>query len=346
MSTHFPDDDPLAARLRGALSSEADMVQTSDDGLQRIRERTGETRRPWWQHPATLAVAAAAVLGVAVGGLAVSLNGDDDNVVTGGPSHTASPTTTPSDTPSSSPSEPSSSAPPAQMDNVYVYYVMDDPASGPRLYREQQREFTAGNTSNPGLLSLFTNSPVDPDYSSPWPADTKVLDYQASGGTATVDLSDFPRLGAEMENVAVQQVVYTITANDKSVTSVRLLVNGQAPQSGHEDWSQPISRAPMVDVQGLIWLLAPTQGATVSSPVQIDGYGTAFEAQINWEVRKGGPEGPKVAEGYAMGGSMGEFGEFHDTVDLPPGTYEIRAFESSAEDGRPLHIDTKTFTVK
>jgi hypothetical protein len=43
---------------------------------------------------------------------------------------------------------------------------------------------------------------------------------------------------------------------------------------------------------------------------------------------------------------MGEFAEFSDTVDLDPGTYEIRALEYSAEDGSPIHIDTKTFTVK
>ena len=144
----------------------------------------------------------------------------------------------------------------------------------------------------------------------------------------------------------MQQLVYTIRANDKSVKKVRLLVNGDAPQSGHSDWSQPIERSPILDVQGLIWLLAPTQGATVSSPVQIDGYGTAFEGTISWEVRKGGPDGEVVAKGHTQGGANGEFGEFHDTVDLPPGTYEMRAFESSAEDGRPLHVDTKTFTVR
>ena len=44
--------------------------------------------------------------------------------------------------------------------------------------------------------------------------------------------------------------------------------------------------------------------------------------------------------------SPAEFGEFTDTVDLAPGTYEIRAFESSMEDGSPQHVDTKTFTVE
>jgi hypothetical protein len=102
----------------------------------------------------------------------------------------------------------------------------------------------------------------------------------------------------------------------------------------------------MVDVQGLIWLLSPTQDQTVSSPVDISGYGTAFEGTISWEVYADGGDGAKVAEGHTQGGSMGEFAEFHDSVDLQPGSYEIRAFESSAEDGSPIHVDTKQFTVR
>jgi hypothetical protein len=44
--------------------------------------------------------------------------------------------------------------------------------------------------------------------------------------------------------------------------------------------------------------------------------------------------------------AMGEFLEASTTIKLDPGTYELRALEHSAEDGRPLHVDTKTFTVK
>jgi hypothetical protein len=108
-------------------------------------------------------------------------------------------------------------------------------------------------------------------------------------------------------------------------------------------FNNPLRRAPMVDVQGLIWILAPTQDATVSSPVKIDGYGTANEGTISWEVRK---DGAVVEQGHTQGGSMGEFAEFHDTVTLPPGSYELTAFESSAKDGSPIHSDTKNFTVK
>ena len=346
MSTHGPGndpDDPLAARLRDALNSEAAMVTPSDDGLQQIRSGIDQqTKRPWWKHPATPALAAALVLGVMAGGIAVFAggNGDDDNIVAAQPSVS----TTASESAQTEPSDPPATGTPTPIaveGDVYVYYVMDDGQSL-RLYREQR--------PNPGmdpvmaaLTTMLTEPALDPDYSSPWPNGTRLLDESVSGDTATVDVSKFPALGAQAEQIAVQELVYTVTANDTSVKKVRLLVDGKAPQSGHEDWSKPVARAPMMDVQGWIWLLAPTEGATTTSPVAIKGYGTAFEATINWDVTK---DGVKVAEGFANGGSMGEFGEFSDTVDLDPGTYEIRALEYSAEDGSPIHIDTKTFTVR
>ncbi len=347
MTTHFPGDDPqdpLAARLRDALSSEASMVQPSDDGLQQIRDGISHADRPWWQHPGALAVAAAVVLGVAVGAGVAFLGGDDDpgNVVAGpsdSPSESASSESSGSSEATESPSE-SSTAIPIEGD-VYVYYVMDDDKS-PRLYREV-RPNPGSDPVTAAVSTLLAEPPIDPDYSSPWPEGTELLGATKSGDTYTVDLSAFPRVGAEAETVAVQQVVYTVTANDKSVKKVRLLVNGKTPASGHSDWSQPVARAPMVDVQGLIWLLGPTEGATVSSPVTITGYGTAFEATVNWEVYRGDE---KVAEGFTDGGSMGEFGVFTDTVSLDPGTYEMRAFEFSAEDGSRLNVDTKTFTVE
>jgi hypothetical protein len=354
MSTHFPDDDPLATRLHDALDSEAAMVTPSDDGLQRIRAGIDVAHRPWWRHPAAIAVAAAVVLGTAVGvGAAVLGNGDGGTVVatdstaSGGTASTPAPTTASVQPEPQDPPMTGSPRPAGDTALVYVYYVHDD-GQGPRLYREQHSEMTAGNTPNSGLMSLFSSPPKDPDYRSLWPSENPI-DYQVDGSIAKVDLSAWPALGSQFESIAVQELVYTVTANDPAVKSVQLLVNGKTPPSGHLDLSKPISRALMMDVQGWIWLLSPAEGATVSSPVTISGYGTAFEGTISWEVRKmdkAVATDKKVAEGHTQGGSNGEFGDFHDTVDLPPGTYEIRAFESSPKDGSPQHVDTKTFTVQ
>ncbi|MGH8893580.1 MAG: Gmad2 immunoglobulin-like domain-containing protein [Actinomycetes bacterium] len=337
----FPDDDPIAAQLRDALHTEAAMVHTSDDALQKIRSGVDSAHRPWFRHPAAVAVAAAAVIGVAVGGLAVALGGDDDgNVVATDPTdeQTAAPSPSPTDSPTATDS-------PIPIEGtVYVYYVSDDGELGARLYREERPNIGAERVFS-ALTTMLNEPAVDPDYSSPWPDNTEVLAVDVDGDTATVDLSDFVSVGAEAELVAVQQLVYTVTANDKAVKRVQLLVDGDAPDSGHADWSQPVPRAPMLDVQGLVWLLSPTQDASVGSPVEISGFGTAFEGTVSWEVRRDGSD-EVVAQGFTQAGSNGDFAEFSDTVELAAGSYELRAFESSAEDGRPLHVDSKTFTVR
>jgi len=339
-----PDDDPLAARLRAALASEADMVHPSDDGLSNIRDGIAQEQRPWWRHPGVLAVAAAAVIGLAAGGLAVALGGDDGGNVVAGPTTSEEPTTA-----SPSPSETTTEAtdPPTTREDVFVYYAMDDGDLGPRLYREEHSVVAEGGAGQGALAvrEMLAEPATDPDYTSLWPSGTELLDYSVSGDTATVDLSGFVQVGSEAELAAVQQLVYTVTANDKPVSRVKLLVDGATPTSGIADWSSPVKRASMLDVQGLVWLLTPTQDATVGSPVEITGFGTAFEGTVSWEVRKDGSD-TVVEEGFAQAGANGDFAEFSDTVDLPPGTYEIRAFESSAEDGRPLHVDSKTFTVE
>lgn len=339
------DDDQLETRLRRVLNSEAAMAQPAGDGLTKIRDGIdAQRRRAWWRNPA-VALAAAAVLGVAVGGLYFGTRDNSTNVLP--PSTSTSPTTT--DTPSPAPSEspsssssPSDSTPPTSHTGpVYVYYIGDDGQS-PRLYRETHRGVGTGSAAEAALRAMFASQPDDPDYATPWD-NTRLRSYSVAGDTATVDLSKFVAVGSAVESVAVQEIVYTVTANNPAVKQVLLLVKGNSPASGHSEWSGPIRRAPMVDVQGLIWILSPTQGATVGSPVQIDGYGTAFEATINWEVRR---DGVVVKKGFTDGGANGVFGEFHDTIRLPAGDYELTAFESSAEDGRPLHIDTKNFTVK
>ena len=337
----MPDDDPTAARLRAALTAEAAMVQP-DDSLSTIRERTG-SERPWWQRPAVLATAAAVVLGLAVGGAAAVLGDDDDPTVAtpGGKGSTNAPATTSDAETSPSPSDGTGTPTPAAVEgDVFVYYVMDAEAAGLRLYREER--------PNPGmdpvtaaLSTMFAEPALDPDYDSPWRG-TQLEDYQVDGSVAVVDVDALPD-GATAESIAVQQLVYTVTANDKDVQKVQLRVGGKLPSTGGLD--RPISRAPRMDVQGLIWVLGPTEGATVSSPVEITGYGTAFEATVNWEVRRQGSD-EVVAEGFTNAGANGEFADFADSVHLDAGTYELRAFEASAEDGRPLNTDSKVFTVE
>jgi hypothetical protein len=166
-----------------------------------------------------------------------------------------------------------------------------------------------------------------------------------SGDTATVDLSAFPSTGADAEDKAVQQLVYTVTATDNSVKKVRLLVNGKAPQSGHSDWSQPVARAPMLDVQGLIWILAPIQDSKVGSPVKVTVYGTAYEGNVIIKVFRGPSFDQEVASTFVTT-EMGAFREASTTIQLDPGTYTVRAYDGNGENGELTERDSKAFTVK
>jgi hypothetical protein len=331
------NDDQLETRLRRALNSEAAMVQPAGDGLQKIREDIDERRhRSWWRNPA-IALVAAAVVGLTASGLYFSLS-NKDNTSAVPPATTDSPTATTSDTPSPSPSQSPTESATGEGGPVYVYYIHDD-GQAPRLYRESHPGVGSGDAPEQALRAMFAGQADDPDYATPWD-NTSLVSYAVEADTAKVVLNRFVDRGKALNRIALQELVYTVTANDPAVKKVNLSFESNDLQGA---FNNPLRRAPMVDTQGLIWILAPTQGSTVSSPVKIDGYGTANEGTISWEVRK---DGVVVEQGHTQGGSMGEFGEFHDTVTLPPGDYELSAFESSAKDGSPIHIDTKNFTVE
>lgn len=82
-------------------------------------------------------------------------------------------------------------------------------------------------------------------------------------------------------------------------------------------------------------LETPDALAAISSPVTLSGQSTAFEANVNVEIRQDGTTDP-LAEDFVMGGSMGEMGPFSKAIsfDAPQakaGAIVLRTF--SAKDG-------------
>ena len=253
----------------------------------------------------------------------------------GGPSATVSPSTSPSPTSSTTTAAATVAAP--------VYYVIDVPDFGPRLYREFHRvPLDPGGPIVTALTEMFRDNAVDPDYRSMWPTTTNVLSVSTSGDVATVDLSGFVALGAAFESAAVDELVYTVTASQPTVHKVKLLVNGATPPSGHSDWSAPIARAPALDVQANVWILEPGQGATVSSPVTIHVLGTGWEGWVPLAVYRG----HTLITTTHVVTMMGDFLEAATTVTLSPGTYELRAYNDNGKDSSLDLWDTKTFTVR
>jgi hypothetical protein len=359
------EEAELSARLRRALTAEADGVTPAGDGLGRIRARIEERRgRQWWRSPVPV-LAAAVVAGLLVGGIGLGLSGDgdDDPVVatTPSPDRGTQEAPTPSDsaspTGSAEPSatgspDPSGSGSPEpgtpSVIEVPVYYLYDD-GRGPRLYREfHQVERLGQGRIATAVTEMFGDRAVDPDYSSAWPAATQVLGVRLDGSIATVDLSRAAldaSVGSQAAEVSLQQLVYTVTAAQPQVSRVRVLVEGARVDQlwGHVAvGDRAFPRASALDVQGLVWILTPRQGRAYGSPVQVTVYGTAFEGNVTLKAFRDGTE---VASTFVTT-AMGDFVEASTDLSLEPGTYVLRAYDENAETGELVERDSKEFAVR
>ena len=303
--------------------------------------------RSRWLWPVLAAATVLVLVAVAVLLLGDGNGGD-------GPGAGATTTTTPTATGSATPSATSTTATPSTTTatpsspvpgqlTVPVYYVVDVEGVGPRLYREFHRVPATGDPVAAAVTEMFTGAPRDPDYRSLWPTSTRVLSVERLGaGVVQVDVSGFVQLGASFEGAAVQQLVHTATAAEPSNTQVKLLVNGATPPSGHMDWSEPVKRSAPLETLSNVWILAPVQGATVSSPVAIKVYGTGFEGNVPLKVFKGGTEVASTQVTTMMGG----YREAGTSIELPAGSYELRAYNDSGKDGSLTLWDSKAFTVR
>ena len=224
-----------------------------------------------------------------------------------------------------------------------VYYVTDVPDVGPRLVREFFPSSTdsAEAAAAAALNLLTTTQPSDPDYVSLWPSSIE-LRLTVSGSLATVDATAWPtNLGSGYESLAVEQVVYTVTAADPALTSVLFRVNGAIPPSGHLDLTAAVGRGSAFSTVADVWILEPLQDATVGSPVAVSVYGTAYEGVTTLKVFRGATE---VWSGTVTT-AMGQYAQASTTVDLPAGAYELRAYTGNGKDATVTLWDSKTFTV-
>jgi hypothetical protein len=245
--------------------------------------------------------------------------------------------------PSTEPSAPPS--PRAAGTAARAIYYLRDSGRGPRLYREFHPRPATTGVLRDAVTAMLTERPYDKDYTSLWEPSTRVLGVRLDGSTAVVDVSGDTAEsahGAAAEEATLQQLVWTVTAADPKVKAVRLIVDGTPITSlwGHSDASGPMTRRSAAEVLGPVWLTAP---GTLKRGARFGGEATVFEATVSWEFRQG-DRVVKSGHTNATTGAPGR-GTWSAVADVPPGSYVLRAYESSAEDGRPLHIDDKPVTV-
>jgi hypothetical protein len=229
-----------------------------------------------------------------------------------------------------------------------VFFAVNQPTSI-RLISETQTTATGSDSVRDVLAGLIdgTIQPVDPDYVTLWGHGSALLDAVTAGTLLTLDLHlGALNLGAEAESRAIGQVVWTATALDPTIRSVRFLVDGHATESlaGHVDASNPFSREPAMEVLNSLQILSPTEGSAVSSPVTAAGVACTFEAHVVWRLTSGGQP---VAKGTTLAAEACparsawqlSFGA------LAPANYELTVTEYSARDGSVASIDSKRFVV-
>jgi hypothetical protein len=220
-----------------------------------------------------------------------------------------------------------------------------------RLYREFFSVQSRGDKGRAALTAMFERTPYDSDYVRVWPDGTRVLGVDRAGGVATVNLSAAAlakHATPETARMAVQQIVWTLTAADQDGQErVRLLVEGQPVRNLWESGVSavdPVGRAAAGSVLAPVWITDPRDGATVGRTVELQGQASVVEANVSIEVRRGATV---VESTFATATTAGPGrGTWSRTLRLEPGTYEIRAFESSAQDGSALGVDTKRVIVR
>jgi hypothetical protein len=101
----------------------------------------------------------------------------------------------------------------------------------------------------------------------------------------------------------------------------------------------PIGRRAIEEQTPQILVESPLPGDEVSSPIRLLGTANVFEATVSLEVHDAA--GNVILETFTTATSgTGTRGTFDTRLAVPDGEGEVTvvAFESSAEDGRPLHV--------
>ena len=260
----------------------------------------------------------------------------------------------------SSPSNPPVSSTPSEsampiIDDLqdYAFYFTSETAQGFRLVREVHQvskiENDLGDDKGFNSLVMLVDGqlpPFDGDHRTLWNNGTKVNSVSVVEGVATVDLTlGRISLGAESEQRAIDQMVWTLIENDPTVTSVKFTIDGLVSESlaGHVDFSQVFTLAPSYEVLASVWIDLLDR-SDVSNPVSITGSACTFEANVAWELTKGGDvvsSGATTAASACPDRSDWSI----DLGELAPGNYVLKVSDTSAEDGSLIFEDTKAFTV-
>jgi hypothetical protein len=158
----------------------------------------------------------------------------------------------------------------------------------------------------------------------PFPGERQFHDPGAAAVAFAREYLGMPDPAVRTTMLSARVVDISARPDRPAVTSVTVAESGGA-------WYVTGARTQNID------LVSPESGQRISSPVTVGGSSTAFEAQVNWEVRdERQGAGEKLGEGFFMGGSNGMFAVFSADLSFSPPAGRSGAivlFTRSAEDG-------------
>lgn len=367
MTTH-QDESQTERELRAALGERAREVRPSSR-LDAILDEAsgpehGTVRRSWW------AVAAVAATAALVGGVVWAARPDGDGgtlpatpaPTTSAPTPSASPSPTVSSSSAPSPSDSSSAsstpsatdAPAGTAVTLGIYVVGSN--GGEQARRGLVREFSTLNLpkdateSDRASLAVVESIRSADGRADPWSGvalDRLVVDKEritidliGPGGTAP---------DARRAELVVSALVWSAQA---AVGRGDLPVTVRAPGGqrlfGQLDPARTWTRAGTPpEFLCDLWIDTPARGASLraAQPVVVRGQAVAFEANVEWELRRG----TVVVDSGFTTASAGAPARGTFTVDLgrlDAGSYTFRAFTTSAKDGSVFAERTVTFTVR
>lgn len=232
--------------------------------------------------------------------------------------------------------------PPAETADVVVYFARGEQVGAARRVVEETPRIGAAALEE--LLAGPTAFEQEAGLATEIPAGTRLLGLAIEGGVATVDLSrEFESGGGSLSmRMRIAQVVHTLT-QFPTVERVAFRLEGEPAEAiGGEGVvvDPPVGRADFEDLAPAILLESPAPGDVVTSPLELRGTANTFEATFMYRLE--GPDGSTLVETFAMATSgSGTRGTFEVTAPFAldaPSAGRLVVFESSAEDGRPIHV--------
>jgi hypothetical protein len=247
--------------------------------------------------------------------------------------------------PSASPSAaPSASPSAAQTTRAFRLWLTHEDFVGLTVRRALVTPPQFGTAAVNELLKGPAQLEAASGFGTAIPAGSTLLGLSVAGGVATADLSEeFESGGGSLSmRLRLAQLVYTLT-EFPTVRGVNLEIEGRPVTTFSSEGiviDGPLTRDDFEDLVAPIVVEAPEAGQTVTSPVTVSGTANVFEATVSMRIL--GPDNEVIAETFATAtcgtGCRGTYKKNipFQVVELTEGFIEV--FESSAEDGSPLHV--------